>query len=485
MHMQWRSGLYCVIAVVFAGGPPIASGQTDQHWIEIAHYEPGTPTVGGHFGRSVAIHDDMLLVGAPYRGLDPFTPLGPGAAQLSAMPNESIPVESRRVLAPDGEEGDLFGAKVCLGPIAENGDALPIAFVSAPRRSCEGGDVMCGAVYSYLVDESQGVSWLETIVPLDTHLGQMFGTSLDFDGRTLAVGAHREDLYGQAVGCVYLYTIDENGMTQDEVRIDPRWTHPDQYFGFSVAIDGDRLAVGAFADPAVSPLAGSVHLYERQPDGSWRGTVVLYPEDVASGDLFGTSVALVGDTLVAGASGRRVQGLPSVGRVYVFNRSGADWVQTQMFDPPIVASSVYWGTAVDLQEDLLVIGGNGWVNNGVQTGAVSVYASTDASGFELVQTILAGGIEDQGGFGVSVDCEGMDVVVGAPAFGSSDGGSAHAFAVTCLGDLDGDHDVAVADVMEIIGHWSESGIHPADLTQDFEIGVEDLLAAAGNWGPCP
>ncbi|MDP7030011.1 MAG: hypothetical protein QF733_07315, partial [Phycisphaerales bacterium] len=105
--------------------------------------------------------------------------------------------------------------------------------------------------------------------------------------------------------------------------------------------------------------------------------------------------------------------------------------------------------------------------------------------YELVQTVLAGGIGEQGGFGVTVALAGENLLVGAPDYASPDGGTVHSFVRTCLGDLDGDHTAAVTDMISIIGHWNGTGIMVQDLDQDFNVGIGDLLLAMADWGVCP
>jgi CubicO group peptidase (beta-lactamase class C family) len=63
------------------------------------------------------------------------------------------------------------------------------------------------------------------------------------------------------------------------------------------------------------------------------------------------------------------------------------------------------------------------------------------------------------------------------------GGNALDAAVPCRGDLDGDYDVAVADLLELIAQWGEPG--PADLNGSGFVETTDLLLLLAAWGPCP
>ena len=57
-------------------------------------------------------------------------------------------------------------------------------------------------------------------------------------------------------------------------------------------------------------------------------------------------------------------------------------------------------------------------------------------------------------------------------------------AISCLGDLDGDDEVKVADLLLLIGAWGPCSDCPADLDGDGEVKVADLLLLIGAWGPC-
>ena len=87
----------------------------------------------------------------------------------------------------------------------------------------------------------------------------------------------------------------------------------DDFFGHSVALEGDTLVVGALwggggavgvggdqLDDSV-PDSGAVYMFERS-GGSWRQSAYVKASNTGSGDQFGSNVALEGDTLAVGAS---------------------------------------------------------------------------------------------------------------------------------------------------------------------------------------
>ena len=62
----------------------------------------------------------------------------------------------------------------------------------------------------------------------------------------------------------------------------------------------------------------------------------------------------------------------------------------------------------------------------------------------------------------------------------------HLPAGSCAADIDGDGEVAVLDLIELINAWGPCGTMgcPADLDGDGEVAVLDLIALITAWGPC-
>ncbi|MCC6747199.1 MAG: hypothetical protein IT371_06030 [Deltaproteobacteria bacterium] len=131
-------------------------------------------------------------------------------------------------------------------------------------------------------------------------------------------------------------------------------------FGIAMARDGDTLAVG---EPAASALIGFksvVRIYTRSSQG-WVLSATVAPTTPSTPNYFGSAVALEGNTLVVGASGEGPQSGqgPYVGVVYVFRRQNGVWVQEGRFwasDPGTYNS---FGAHVALRGDTVFVGASG------------------------------------------------------------------------------------------------------------------------------
>jgi hypothetical protein len=141
-----------------------------------------------------------------------------------------------------------------------------------------------------------------------------FGFSTAIDGDFIVVGAYNEDedagggmVFGNA-GAVYVYQLQPNGdwqMMQRLVSDDP---DDGDLFGYSVALSGDYLLVGAWSEDHdangnnTMNNAGSAFVFERQPNGTWNLVEKLVGSDRAPGDEFGKQVDIRGEYAIIGAA---------------------------------------------------------------------------------------------------------------------------------------------------------------------------------------
>lgn len=205
--------------------------------------------------------------------------------------------------------------------------------------------------------------------------------------------------------------------------------------GFSATIDGEYAAFGAPYDDAPGVTDhGSVYVFFRQ-NGAWVEQAKLTASDGTTDDFYGASVSLSGDYLAIGASGDDVGGNMNQGSVYLYHR-GSGWTTGQAHLAKITASdgqaTDLFGVSVSLIEDYLIvgsmyddIGGNG------DQGSAYVYFEgagwTTGQAHQAKLTANDGGVGDN--FGISVSLSGSTAIIGA-AFDDvsfTDQGSAYIF----------------------------------------------------------
>jgi len=98
------------------------------------------------------------------------------------------------------------------------------------------------------------------------------------------------------------------------------------HFGSSVSISGDHIIVGVPDDDDhyMGRDSGSAYIFEHVSE-VWTQRAKLTALDAAYDDFFGSSVAIDGDYAIVGAPDDDDKGQDS-GSVYVFKRIGSIWM---------------------------------------------------------------------------------------------------------------------------------------------------------------
>ena len=265
---------------------------------------------------------------------------------------------------------------------------------------------------AYLFDTSGNL--LQTINNPAPNDDDRFGYSVAIDGDNLLIGAWLNDLNYINTGSAYLYDTSGNLLQ----TIDNPTPSINEYFGRSVAIDGDNILIGADEsnEYGTSWIAGSAYLFDT--NGNLLQTI-NNPEPFDH-DLFGWSVAIDGDNLLIGAyNDGYVTGAHDRGTAYLYDTNG-NLLQT--IDNPTPDAHDYFGNAVAIDGDNLLIGANYDDAVGSNSGIAYLFDT----GGNLLQTINNPTPGISGFFGNSVAIDGDKLLIGA-ATGGGSAGSAHLF----------------------------------------------------------
>jgi trimeric autotransporter adhesin len=175
-----------------------------------------------------------------------------------------------------------------------------------------------------------------------------YGTAVAISGDTAAVT-------GFVDGCavIFVFARSAAGWAEQARLLDPAAPNEASVFGSALALSGDTLAVGAGAESA--PVS-SVYVYTRAA-GAWSLQARLLPPR-AAGLGFGAALALAGDTLVAGVPGS-VQS-PAPGAAYVFARAAGVWSRQAILTAQSPAPADRYGRAVAVAHQHVVVGGPGY-----------------------------------------------------------------------------------------------------------------------------
>jgi hypothetical protein len=267
--------------------------------------------------------------------------------------------------------------------------------------------VMVGVMFAAVPAAAVVTAWEETkLTASNGTAGDFFGARVALDEERIVVGAPRNDRYGALSGSVYVYEADgAGGWAETEL------TASDGAAEFGVvAVDGERVVVGAPGDGTNGLNAGSLYVYEFDGAGGWTETK-LVASDGASGDRFGFSVAVAGDRIAVGAHGDDDNGSDS-GSAYVYEPDGAGgWTETKISASDGATADAF-GISVTTDGDRVVVGSHGDDDNGALSGSVYVYESDGAGGWTETKLIASDGASGDR-FGFSVAVAGDRVAVGA------------------------------------------------------------------------
>jgi uncharacterized repeat protein (TIGR01451 family) len=326
---------------------------------------------------------------------------------------------------------------------------------------------VAGGELSFEIDDS-GARFPVTIDPAFTQQAYVkasntgaydeFGWTVAISGDTLVIGVPFEDSTATGVdgdqsndlapgsGAAYVF-VRSAGEWSQQAYLKASNTGAGDYFGFSVAISGDILVVGAPRENSnttgingdqsndSAPFSGAAYVFVRSA-GVWSQQAYLKASNTGAGDSCGWSVAISGDTLVVGAPGESssatgVDGDQSnnlalySGAAYVFVRSAGVWSQQAYLKASNTDASDFFGQSMAISGDTLVVGasledsnatgvdGDQLDNSAQWSGAAYVFVRSAGSWSQ--QAYLKASNTDGGDeFGHSVAISGDILVVGAP-----------------------------------------------------------------------
>lgn len=255
----------------------------------------------------------------------------------------------------------------------------------------------------------------------DASVEDNFGWSLAVSGDTLVVGARNEDpeIDGTPIrnaGAAYVY-VQKDGLWTQQAKLTASDAAVYDGFGTSVDIHGDVIVVGANGaeiehDKKNHTNAGAAYVFERRGT-QWQQKIKLQAGDPNEGDFFGTSVAISKDKIAIGADGADIDFNPNAGAVYVFIRSGKSWYQNSKLVARDAQPDAQLGTSVDIDGSYLIAGAPEPGEYFVRPGAAYVFYHAGGKNWRQAQKLVADVTTAGDYFGQSVALDGGTAVVGA------------------------------------------------------------------------
>jgi len=355
---------------------------------------PGAPANNDNFGDSVASSGDVVVVGTPFDENNNGN--SSGAVYIFArQPGTFGPwTEVQRVEASNGTGGDEFGSAV---GIDESGRTIA---VGAPGRG------VGGAIYVLELDA--GGQWQEVaeLTAPSPGSGDEFGTSVGISGNMIVGGAPEAG----ATGLAFVFERDSGDGWGDPGQLLTSTAQSGDGLGTSVGVSGSIIIAGAPGQGSGSLAdSGSALVFERR--GGWLQVAALKPSNLSRDDFFGTSVAIHGETVIAGAPGK------NFGAAYVLKRSGGAWDPANFVElgPIDGQSNDEFGHSVSITRDFAVVSSRFDDDQGSNSGSAYVYGR-DEGGIEswgFIEKLLPPDGDSNDHFGFSVAIARETVAVGS------------------------------------------------------------------------
>jgi len=251
-----------------------------------------------------------------------------------------------------------------------------------------------------LVYRWTGSNWEQhsELTAAEAEVGDGFGAALAVDGDRLVVGASSSNTAYVFERSGEAWTQTARLMPPNEVMSGPR----KRAFAATVAIDGNTIAVNVTDPPfTFDPGKGAVVLFSEGSDG-WSSTHVIAPEDRSNGDGFGEAIAVRESDLFISApdaDGR-------AGQVLHFAKENDEWTQQQT----LTGMTGRFGASLLLDGDELLIGAPDAVD---RRGAVQVARFSDGQ-WTVDGVMMAFDAPRDGRFGQSLARTDAFTWVGAP-----------------------------------------------------------------------
>lgn len=245
------------------------------------------------------------------------------------------------------------------------------------------------------------------LVPVDGGIRDYFGSQVALAGDLAVIAAVEDDDSGLDSGSVYVIDVNTGAMVHKLLASDG---DEDDLFGWDLAVSGNRVIVGARGHDAGGLFSGAAYLFDLN---TGQELFKIEPPETQSLQLFGSSVDMEGNLAIVGAPGKTVNGALSAGAAYIYDLVSGQLVHTLFSNTPL--SSDGFGRQVVLDGQTVVV-----LQGRIQE-AVHVFDLTTGLQTKVFGPSTAGNVS---GWGDSIALEGNTLLVGnadGPSVGDNRG----------------------------------------------------------------
>ncbi len=282
-----------------------------------------------------------------------------------------------------------------------------------------------------------------------------FGSVVDISANKAIVGAH---LDGKDQSCLYIFQKENNLWEQvAELFLDNSNFFDES--SIAAAIDNNVAVVGLqWSDVNDSAAQGIAYVFEE--GSTWQQIAELTPDDGQTGDLFGSSVALSGNTIIVGAQGMNTKDDGEAqGAAYIFTKKAGTWQQTTKLQAGTNKTFDSFGSAVAIDGSIAAVADKLYGVDGKDAlGAVYVYKE-QGNNWTHIATLTAEDEKVNSSFGSAVAINGNTIVVGAEGYNYGNQVSQGAVYIFKLKDSGWGWDNKWEQVAKLVAQDGEGGDH--------------------------
>ena len=333
-------------------------------WSQQAYLKASNTGASDAFGVSVGVSGDTVVVGSSLEDSNATGVNGneadnsardSGAAYVFVRDTGGVWTQQAYLKASNTDRRDVFGTSVGV-----SGDTVVVGArwedsnaTGVNGNQADNGAGDSGAAYVFVRDGASSWSQQAYLKASNTDSSDRFSISVAVSGDTVVVGALGEESNATGVngdegdnsasqsGAAYVFVREPGGLWSQQAYLKASNTGEGDWFGRRVGVSGDTVVVGAPSeDSSAAGIdgdegdnsvfgSGAAYVFVRDGAGSWSQRVYLKASNTGTFDLFGLSVAVSGDTVVAGAQREdsRAKGVdgnqadnsrPHAGAAYVF-----------------------------------------------------------------------------------------------------------------------------------------------------------------------
>lgn len=446
---------------------PLSFGASSFGQCEIDELFPLDGQREDRVGWASAVSGNVALLGAPW---DDDNGTDSGSAYFYRYdPDVGQWLAEAKILEPDGMPYNEFGSSVGV-----DGNLAIIAAPSFPVA-------LHGVAYIFRYDEA-AETWIEEalLTASDGVDSDDFGLSVAIDGDVVILGAPRRIANTSGRAYIFRYDPKQSSWIEEAILLSSA-PYSDDWFGYSVDIDGDVAIVAMLSGGAAALV------YRRDPaTGQW-----VQEGDLTDNTFLGWSVAISEDVALLADPGDSANG-DWAGATFVYRFCPAQG--TWQFEQRLFASDAQeWdslGWSVAIEDDLVILSAPQWVSHGIGAAYVYRYDPDQREWFEQAKLQPADGTE-RNFFGRSVAISDGIALIGATGdiANGSGSGSGYLFDLKASpADLDCNGTVGASDLLVLLASWGPCpDCDPpsaclADLDGDCTVGTSDLIVLLGDWG---